>query len=229
MTLKKSNNLYLALLLFTLASIFYLEINLYRLSPVSISSNPISLSGSVHFWEQNQIFNFPFSWLWFSISIITLFFILRLNSHKVKLSKNLYIFIAHLIILVSYLTFLFLLEKINLPYWIVLSVFYLFLILIFASLLGFVNIKLLYSWKEIFLAFLLGGFFIYTYSFIQNLWPFLSFVVSKIVFFLIYLLYPESVFYNESSFYDGVVYDNVPSVGAKSFSGIIFKTCSGRK
>jgi len=235
-------NIYFILTLLIIFIIFYIEINI---NPINLSNNINSYDTNKFFFEQNILIS-PFSWLGLFVSFIVFFFVFRdriniLNNNlnkniliKNNLNKNnpltlnknfkLKLFISHLVILIIF--FLSPLFLFRLNYLSALLIWYILLILLFGSLILLFSPNYKLFWKETLLSLILGNLFIALYSLIYKLWPYFSWVVGKGEFFLISLIYKDA-FFIPSSTYEGVVYSNIPTVGAKNFAGVIFKTCSG--
>ena len=182
-----------------------------------------------------QILEVPFSWLWLLIVIGILFMVLRTYAAQLTIR---YVPRAFVRVLLFHLLFLggivllnvFLLSA-NIPSLLLFGIGYLEFVLLAASLslvvlVGDVHV-LQQCAKKIMLALGIGTILFFISIFIQSIWPFLSLLVARVVYFLITLVYPETAFYTSYSTYQVIFYENIPTVGAEDFGGIILKTCSG--
>lgn len=203
-----------------------------------LANSRVSYENAVVLWEKYHIFTYNIKFIFYIFAAIICFLIIRERVMKLKqerinwtfsvffIAANLFSFMAYVILNLR------IIEQAGGSY-LLLSFARYMLILVMASslafaLFGFWNaVRFARKFRyQIMAGLVLSWLFLNFYSYIQKLWPYFSWIVAKISYFLLGIFYKDVFLRYESTMF-GNVYHHIPTVGTPEHAVAIFKPCSG--
>ncbi|MBW3011464.1 archaeosortase/exosortase family protein [Candidatus Woesearchaeota archaeon] len=221
-------------------AILYFEVFFFKfaMKTAVLVNSKVSYANAVVLWEKYHVFSYYIRSIFFIFAAIICFLIIRERIMKFKQSKVNWtysvVFIAvNLFSLLAYVILnMHILENEGGSFLLLASVRYLLiLIMAFSLIFAFFGIKNFVRFVRefkysILVSMLLSWLFLNFYTYFQKLWPYMSWVVAKIAYYLLLPIYKDVFLKYESTMF-GNVYHNIPTVGTSEHAVAIFKPCSG--